>query len=219
MSEILFSDEFETKLGTIRTWLEFNVSEDSVFINKDNCLIANSHKITLQKFEVSNDWLKPHHNCKSSRGWRWFIEKIKDEDENLTLFCELIDPKPGVSKDYASGEWLDAIELWNKTHHLYIGTEDGEIMLSRAIKNDFMPQRFEKILSDEELAFARSFTEYMDFGFKTNIPRLLKGEKIYFHFLVATNPIRVDPDDPSYRDLSCWFAVDWLKSTLDKYLS
>ena len=217
MSKIILSDEFETKLGTIKTWLESDSSNDSVFINKDSSLIANSHKIILQKFEVSNDWLKPHHNCESSRGWRWFIEKINDEDENLTLFCELIDSQSDFSKDYASGEWLDAIELENKTHHLYIGTEDGEIMRSRAINKDFMPQRLEKMLGNDSKNY--SFTEYTDFGYKTNIPRLLKDEKIYFHFLVATNPIKIDPDNHSYRDLSPWFAVDWVKSTLDKYLA
>jgi len=141
MSKRVLSDEFDTNLRTIKNWLGSDASDNSVVINKDNFLIANSHKITLQKFEVSNDWLKPHHNCESSRGWRWFIEKINDEDENLTLFCELIDP------------WL------------------------------------------------------------------LKDEKIYFHFLVATNQINIDPDNRRDRDLSPWFAVDWLKSTLDKYLS
>ena len=48
---------------------------------------------------------------------------------------------------------------------------------------------------------AYSFTEYIDFGFKTNIPKLLKREKIYFYFLVAINPIKPGLEDSKYSDI------------------
>ena len=170
MSSII-SDEFHTKLGTIQTWLDSDFSNLVNVSTNQSTVVTNSHKVTLQKLTSFNDWLKPKINCESSIGWRWFIEKINNKAENLTLFCELINPRSDQTMDPNSGEWLDAVELETPIHHLHIGTEDGEIMCYRSMNNDFMPQRFEKVLGFDGTHY--SFTEYTNFGFKTNIPKLL----------------------------------------------
>lgn len=120
---------------------------------------------------------------------------------------------------------MDAIEIKNKIYHLYIGTEDAEVLQFRAKLGDLMPQRFNNLLgwhwneAKQQFDFCYSFTEYIDFGFKINIPKLFKGEKIYFHFLVATNPIQPSQEDSRYMDISTWLAVDRSKRFLDEYLN
>ena len=148
-------------------------------------------------------------------GWRWFIEKTSASIEKLILFCTLINPKANIELDYSSGECLDAIEMRNQTHVLHIGTEDGYIMNVRAIHNDYMPLRFANLLD-----YDKTFTEYLYFGFKTTIPTLHNNEKIYFHYLIATNIIKrnLEYTSPQDIDISTWFAVDQSKTFLDEYL-
>ena len=221
---ILLSDNFETNLGTIETWIKNNL-DDLININQNNLLTTASHKIILQSFQLPNEFRSnsydPPEKVESLTGWRWFVEKINDADEQLSIFCQLINPQADASCASDSGEDLDAIEIENKTYHLHIGTEDSEILRSRANFSDLMLKRFEKLLGwrcDENSCSEYSFTEYIDFGFKTNIPKLLKGENIYFHFLVATNPIKLSLEDSKYSDVLTWLAVDRTKKYLDEYL-
>ena len=221
---ILLSDNFETKLGTIKTWIENNL-DNSINIERNNLLTTASHKIILQSFQLSNEFqcnsYSPPERVESLIGWRWFVEKISDADEQLNIFCQLINPQADVSCDPDSGEALEAVEIENKTYHLHIGTEDSEILRSRANFNDLMPKRFENLLGLRcygDSCSEYSFTKYIDFGFKINIPKLLKGEKIYFHFLVATNPIEPSLEDFRYSDVLTWLAVDRSKRYLDEYL-
>ena len=220
---ILLSDNFETKLGTIETWIENNL-DDSINTNRDNLLTTASHKIILQSFQLPNEFqsnsYSPPKKVESLIAWRWLVEKISDADEQLSIFCKLIDPQADVSCNPDSGEALDAVEIENQIYHLHIGTEDREILRSRANFNDLMPKRFKNLLGlrcYENSCSEYSFTEYINFGFKTNIPKLLKGEKIYFHFLVATNPIKPSLEDSKYTDVLTWLAVDRSKRYLDEY--
>ena len=79
----------------------------------------------------------------------------------------------------------------------------------------------EKIVVQSDRIFIESYLNPAtpDFGFKINIPKLFKDEKIYFHFLVATNPIQLSQEDSRYMDISTWLAVDRSKRFLDKYLN
>jgi hypothetical protein len=222
----LLSDKHKTKLGTIGTWIESDTNAQN-HINENNLSITGSHKIILQSFELPNEFQcnssSPPKKVESLIGWRWFIEKISDIDEQLSIFCQLINSQVGASFDPNSGEALDAVEIENETYHLHIGTEDGEILQFRAKVDDLMPKRFSNLLGshwheDEKFWSYYSFIEYIDFGFKINIPKLLKGEKIYFHFLVAAAPIKPSEEDPRHTDVSTWLAVDLSKRYLDKYL-
>ncbi len=174
------------------------------------------HNIRLMPFDLKQIWSPETMEYESAHVWRWFIDKTNNENEKLTIFCKLINPSADIEYGGNPGEHLDAIEIENKTYHLHIGTEDGEIMQYRAEANDLMPERFK-----EEIGLYKSFTEYTDYGFKTIVPKLDKGEKIYFHFIIATNPIKASKDYPNERDASTWFAVDqskkWLDEKLEKY--
>jgi hypothetical protein len=59
--------------------------------------------------------------------------------------------------DISSGEHLDAIEASNDSWTLHIGTEDGEIMSSRAENNDWFPSRLRSTVG-----FDRSITELVN---------------------------------------------------------
>ncbi len=168
------------------------------------------HQITLQRFELPHDDAV---KCETSIGWRWFIRKVNNEKEHLAIFCRLVDPAQGTKYGLASGEGLDCIEIENTTHHLHIGTEDEEIMYSRSMRNDWMPKRL-----GNQFGMVNPLITYIDFGFEAEIPALLQGEKIYLHFVVATNPIKPSIGSPDFRDISSWYAVDQYKSFLDSYL-
>ena len=211
MTTILI-DNFETRLGTIRTWIE---TDGSNFQRQENSrFTTKGHEITFQAFDLKQVWTPEEMQYETSRGWRWFIRKANNQKEQLTIFCKLINPSSDTEWGTNSGEHLDAIEIENESHHLHIGTEDGEIMQYRADVSDWMPERFKV-----DLGWSKSFTEYIDFGFKTTVPDLKESEKIYFHFMVATNSIKPSKDYPNERDISTWFAVDQYKKTLDEKLT
>ena len=115
-----------------------------------------------------------------------------------------------------SGENLDALWIENTTHFVSIGTEDGEVLNYRAIKNDYMPTRFVDKLGYKSEQF--SFTNYLNTGFETLVPELYEHEKIYFQYLVAVNPRNKSKDYPNEDDISTNFAVDIPKRTLIKQL-
>ena len=210
MMTTILKDDYKTKLGTIRNWVESNLGD--AMVQGDHTIKTLGHLISLQKFELKKEWFVDAMDIESSQGWRWHIEKINDTTETLHIYCKLINPTKDTSFGGSSGQYLDAIEIENKTEQLHIGTEDGEIMQSRAEKSDWMPNRFKEKLSDYY-----SFTEYIDYGFKTVVPHLTPGEKIYFHFLIATNTIKPSLEFQDERDISTWFAVDKHKPFLDKY--
>ena len=137
----ILTHDFNTKLGTVRTFLQSD--RPDTFTTTGNFSVTTlGHKITLETFELQNDWVPDTMEFETSIGWRWFIQKTDDKMENLTLYFKLIDPAPDLIRTPDSSENLDAIEIENKLHQLHIGTEDGEIMQSRAETNDWMPDRF-----------------------------------------------------------------------------
>jgi hypothetical protein len=86
-------------------------------------------------------------------------------------------------------------------------------MKYRAKVNDWMPSRFQNVLGyqgNSEL----SFTNYLDFGLNTTLPELRNGEKIYFHYLVATNKRKKSKYHPNEDDISTNYAVDFFKETI-----
>lgn len=207
----MLTDTFDTKLGTIRTWLQ---SDSDSYIQRQDKFFTRGHSVYCQTFDLKQFWTPETMEYETSKGWRWFIEKTNDQEEQLTIFCKLVNPYSDTEWGTNSGEHLDAIEIENKTYHLHIGTEDGEMMQYRAEICDWMPERFK-----DEIGFYKSFTEYIDFGFQTSVPLLQKGERIYFHFIAATNTIRASRDYPNERDASTWFAVDQSKKYLDEKLT
>lgn len=208
----LLTDDFKTELGTVRTFIQTDKLDENS-INYNYSVSTTGHTITLERFELNRDWIGDLMCFETSIGWRWFIQKTNDTEENLTIYSRLIDPQPEASFASDTGEHLDAIEIENKTYQLHIGTEDGEMLQNRAEQNDWMPNRFKS-----EVSIYKSFTEYIDFGFKTRVPKLITGEKIYFHFLVATNLIKRSIQHPDERDVSTWYAVEQTKKFLDNYL-
>jgi len=210
---IAFKDIFETKLGTIESRLQ--TDSDVAIQQRDKFrFTTKGYNVYCQVFDLLHCRIPDGMAFETSKGWRWFIEKTNDEKEQLTIYCELVNPSSELKSGANSGEHLDAIEIENSQHHLHIGTEDGEAMQYRAEISDWMPKRFK-----DEVDVYKSFTEYIDYGFRTTIPILERGEKIYFHYLVATDAIRPDNQYPDQNDISTWFAVDQLKKELDEMLA
>jgi len=207
----LLKDDFKTNIGTISTWIE-STDTNNVFSQDSNLFKSKGYEIILESTKLDIKEIAPFMRFESSHVWRWFIRKINSDIEELSMYCKLIDPLPDCKWEGSSGEHLEAIEIENQEYCLHIGTEDNDIMRNRAEESDWMPNRFK-----EKLDFHRSFTEYIDFGFKIHVPKLEINEEIYFHFLVATDIIKPSVEHPNERDVSTWYGVDRSKFFLDSH--
>lgn len=212
----LYIDEYKTGLGLILLKIESDIKYECVIAQQNSLTTINtlSHHIEIFAFESIKEWLKDTDNAvEQSKGWMIKTTKMSLDKERLRFKCELDANIPLAYMSAGSGEHLDAVCMENQTDVLHIGTEDNEILKYRSSKNDLMPQRLSK---EAKLDFL--FTKYTDKGFCSDIPTLEKGEQIYFHYLVASNPKKKSKCYPDEDDISTWFAVDYSKQTLVKRL-
>jgi hypothetical protein len=209
-------DNFETPLGCIKLEIDISALSDNVIISGSNSRkLINSinHSIEIISFKDVKDWMRnTDFPVEDTKGWIFRITKKSDSFEQLTIKCQLFSNDPHIISSPDSGEHLDAIWIENKTDFLSIGTEDGEILNHRATRNDFMPERYAKDLGYQSEDF--SFTKYSETGFETKVPPLMPDEKVYFHYLAATNPRKKSKEYPDEDDISTNLAVDFLKHTL-----
>ena len=141
---------------------------------------TDKHKIEIVSFETRVP-LYNGENLTDSFGWIFRIEKTTDIDEKLETYCLLDKINDEITFDTATGEHLDAIQADSNEWTLHIGTEDGEILNSRAENDDwFPPERLKN-----KVDFYQSITEMKQNGFVTKIPDLNKGEKIHIQYLTA----------------------------------
>ena len=208
----LYIDNYRTNLGQILLKIENDVKCKCVIAQQNSLTTINtlSHYIEIFTFDRIKEWLKDTDNAvEQSRGWIIKTKKISHEKEQLWFKCELDTDTLLTYISADSGENLDAVCMENQTDVLHIGTEDNESLKYRASENDLMPQRFEKEAKQDFI-----FTRYIDNGFCTSVPKLEKGEQIYFHYLMASNPKKKSKYYPDEDDISTWFAVDYSKQTL-----
>lgn len=113
----------------------------------------------------------------------------------LRFHCEWPDPPPEAEGTPNSGEGLDAFTWRVAGSALSLGTEDGEFLAARAMRDAGVPRR----LSDE---LTLSTVEYTDSGLVVRVSELYPCETLEIHFLVAWT------DGYSDCSPSTWFAVD-----------
>jgi hypothetical protein len=197
----ILTDNLETKLGEIRLCIESDLNES--FECKDDIIKTSNYLIQIKKLPSVENLFSTNLNIESSKAWRIYITKRSDFSENLKIYCKLKNSTRDIQSYHDSGERLDAIGIEDNENILHIGTEDGEAMQNRSNVSDWFPSRFKKVVSIEN-----SFTKYSDLGFETCVPYLENGEKIYFHYIVATNSKNRNKADT-------WFAVGIDKQELD----
>lgn len=166
---------------------------------------TSGHRIELIEFKIKQP-LYNGETVKDSNGWIWRIEKIHDFNEKLKLNCVLTDYADNVNFDTATGEHLDAIEAVDDKWTLHIGTEDGEILNSRAKSNDWFPVRLESKVNLYE-----SITKMLKEGFETEITELQVGEQIHIQYLMAF-------DKKNSESVNTWLAVDEFKWKLENWI-
>jgi hypothetical protein len=213
MNHELIKKIFATPIGTISCRLTSNKPYITLIENKtyengqSEIFKTNAYQIELVEFKVR----LPLYNgsiLTDSRGWIWRIYKQQNNFENLHLDCELIEPTDDINYDFATGEHLDAIEASNKDWILHIGTEDGEVLNSRAAYNDWFPNRLQNTVD-----FYQSITEIKTNGFTTNIPNLRINEKIHIHYICAYDRRKNDPEN-----INTWLAVDEYIRNLENWI-
>jgi hypothetical protein len=214
----IYTSQFKNEIGTVSSYIESDLSDSAQISNVGNSTLIRTkgHSIQLIEFKLDISWIPKGMSFEDSKGWIWKIDKINNIKEQLELNCIIVDPSEDLTSARDTGEWLDALEIENESKVLHIGTEDSESLYSRAQVSDCMPIRFIKIFGDDPYGF--SFTDYLDFGFKTIIPELNTGEQIYFHYLSAINSIKPSLQYPDERDVSTWYAVEQTEKFLENEL-
>ena len=206
-------DRFITPLGTVELDILFKGNNESKSSEHSRIINTQNFMIEIIQFNDIKNWrAQTIFPIQDSRGWIIRINKITDDNEGLVITCKLNTEDVDIKSFPDSGEHLDAIWIENKTHFLSIGTEDADVLRSRAEVKDYMPFRFANQLGN--WLPHNSFTEYLNLGFKTTLPNLEKNERLYLHFLVAINPRKKSVEYPDDDDISTNFAVDYQKRVL-----
>ena len=205
----LIKRTFDTPLGTVSCQLNSNFT----FIklkktgNYENGIYerykTSAHDIELVEFKVK----QPFYNggtIADSKCWIWRIKKVKKISENIQIKVSITDFSKDTEFDFASGENLDSYEITNDEWKMHIGTEDGEILNSRAENDDWFPIR---LLNTKN--HWQEITELNKSSILTNVPELKIGEKIHLQYLSAY-------DKQNTETINTWIAVDEYKSELEK---
>ena len=211
MTNPIINKVFKTPIGQVVCRLTADSSNIEIVRTKEYengksvTYNTSGHRIELIEFKIR----QPLYNGETvtdSNGWIWRIEKNKQSKEKLRLNCVLTDYSENVNFDTATGEHLDAIEASDFKWILHIGTEDGEILNSRAETNDWFPKRLEN-----NIDFYQPITKMLKEGFETNIPELYIGEQIHIQYLTA-----YDKKNP--ESVNTWLAVDEFKRKLENWI-
>lgn len=201
---------FRTPLGVVRCGLVCNGKDSFIEMKKyengsSEIFKTDGHKIEIVSFKIR----VPLYNgdtVTDSFGWIFRIEKTNNINETIETYCLLDKISNEINLGPNSGENLDAIEAYNNDWILHIGTEDGEILNSRAENDDWFPTRL-----INKVDFYQSITEMKQNGFLTKIPELNKGEKIHIQYLTAY-------DKKGEQKVNTWLAVDEFKRKLENWI-
>lgn len=202
--------QFETPLGVVRCGLNcahYDTSVETKEYKNGHSEIYKTagHKVEIISFKIRVP-LYNGDNLTDSLGWIFRIEKNSDTHESLETYCLLDKKTDDIEFDIATGEHLDAIEAYNQDWTLHIGTEDGEVLYSRAENDDWFPTRLKNKVESYQ-----SITVMKRNGFTTRIPDLAKDEKVHIQYLIAY-------DKRDMEKVNTWLAVDEFKEKLEYWI-
>ena len=202
--------QFGTPLGIVRCGLTNSgvnsLVETKEYKNGQSKIFKTiGYKIEIFSFKIKLP-LYNGENVTESCGWIFRIEKISNTDEIIEAYCMLTNYTENVEFNSATGEHLDAIQADNSKWTLHIGTEDGEVLNSRAENDDWFPSRLKNSVD-----FYQSITEMKKNGFVTKIPLLNRDEKIHIQYLIAY-------DRKDEYKVNTWIAVDESKRNLENWI-
>lgn len=202
--------EFYSPLGVVRCGLSCSQKTSAVgtkkYENGSSVIFSSEgHNIEMVSFKIK----VPLYNgdtLTDSFGWVFRIEKTADIDERISAYCLLDKMSNAVMMAPDTGENLDAITAYNEEWNLHLGSEDGEIIKSRAEAGDWFPPRLK-----DKVGIFESITEMKANGFVTNTPALKRGEKIHLQYLAAY-------DRRDEQQCNTWLAVDKFKRELESWI-
>lgn len=207
----LMIKQFKTPIGIVICGLISDNSEISL-IKQHNYINGFSEtyqtiscQIELIEFKINLPLINGD-SLTDSNGWIWRIIKTNNDLEHIRLYCRLVDSVDNVDYDIATGEHLDAIEVSNNDWIITIGTEDCDVLQSRALINDWFPKRILNILNDNQF-----LTQLEKNGISTVIPDLINGEKIHIQYIAAF-------DQKQHDKVNTWIAVDQYIRELEKWI-
>lgn len=202
--------EFKTPLGIVRSGFSASGINSCIETKRykngsSEIFETEGHKIEIISFKIS----VPLYNgdtLTDSFGWIFRIEKMAELEEKIETYCLIDRSNDEIIFDTAAGEHLDAIKAENNEWVLHIGTEDGEILNSRAQNDDWFPLRLKN-----KVDFYQSITVMKQNGFTTKIPALNQGEQMHIQYLTAY-------DKKNEHKVNTWLAVDEFKRKLENWI-
>lgn len=207
----IIEQQFESPLGIVRCGIkcdsfDMNLVEKKKYKNGQSEIYTTiGHKIEFISFKIK----LPLYNGETVTdgcGWVFRVKKINNISELIEIYCILDSEVEGLESYSNCGEHLDAIRNDNQFWTLHIGTEDGEILNSRAEIDDWFPLRLKGSVN-----FNKSITAIKNNSLLTVIPKLNKGEKIHIQYLTAYDKHENDK-------VNTWLAVDEFKHKLEDWI-
>jgi hypothetical protein len=189
------------QMGSVFSELSWELDaqvETSLFYNGSLKIFRTpAHLISVYGFcpvKTCKKWLKTEELPKLTVFcWLYVIEKVGTEAERLRIRTEFLPLIPVDCGGADGDEAWEGIFFKDAEHILHVGTEDGQGLFYRAMRDEWMPKRFESYFKGESQykgvhSFGRrrnTFTDDAANGFITNVPVLQAGEKICFQHLAA----------------------------------
>jgi len=189
----------ETPLGNLVFELFFtggstllNKPKESKFISSKAVLFSWEFKECLVEFLQVN--FVPNipfgMNVDRCIGGIWRVKSLS-EKTSFKFCCRL---KSQIKPFPEPGEGLITQSFESDMIKLTIGTEDEELLQSRAIKNNNFPSHFQNKINPDTI-------EYLVDGIQITLPECQCDDLIQTHFIIAWS-------SKSNDDISTWYAVD-----------
>ncbi len=192
-------ENIETPLGEIK--FNLTIEDYEIALKKPTNLyqLSNNNKIYSWDYKAFKTELlicypkinlpKEMHvdNCIAG-AWRL---KALDNISTCVFSCKWTENKRWSDVTPNSGEYLDAQTWEGLNKYVTIGTEDGEYLVIRAMKNDMIPAHLIKEVNTLDLV------KYFDDGLMIPITRILKDDILQIHFVISW----------AHNEISTWYAV------------
>ncbi len=207
-----WSDVLTTPLGSIScsalSSLPFEVGPDGL------SRTSGTIHIRQESFDLPVDWnrgLDPlPEEIDGGRCWRWYFKCGSEDPPEIDIRCGLNVPSDAIW-DTANRENLVAMSYKLLDEEVHIGTEDHKLLYTRTLSPaGLFPARFKDLLA-LPTAFAQGLITLGHSGVVIRVPRLQRGERLYFHMIAAYKHIM------RRGDISTWNAVDRAKCHIDEW--
>ncbi|WP_110933549.1 hypothetical protein [Paenibacillus bouchesdurhonensis] len=135
-----------------------------------------------------------------------FVTGIASFYQEVNIDCYFEPVIKITESSIESGECIDIKSWYCCNLKLSIGTEDQEMLFTRAAYELEMPRRYKSFFKEQRFdnCIIINTPEYLDHGIRVSFPDIMEVEKVKFTFGIAW----LEMKDADTEDIYTWFAAD-----------